>query len=173
MSITSHDPFLPQVFCSLHPEYIWKLTEDNENRQLHWAENKNTFVLVWCEGGNETQGFPPARNRLSSSATIQASRQGHLFLCVDCPKFHRKQGFWRSSSTRPKDLGKVRWLLLSSRPPSRNQIVYLTCKISKDKEIDNRQPHLCVIHACSHPNPQEAGARGLPGVSLGYIETLS
>lgn len=173
MSITSRDPFLPQVFCSLNPEYIWKLTEDNENRQLHWVENKNTFVLVWCGGGNETQGFPPAKNRLWFSATIQASTHGYYFFVLIALNVTGSKGFEGAPPLGPKDLGKVGCLLLSSRPPSWNQIVYLTCKVSKDKEIDNRQPQLCVMRAYSHPNPQEAGARGVPGVSLGYIETLS
>lgn len=128
---------------------------------------------MWCGVRNETQGFPPAKNRLSSSATIQASTHGYYFFVLIALNCTGSRGFEGPPPLGPKDLGKVGVTPAKFQTTKQKQSVYLTCKISKDKEIDNRQSQLCVMQACSHPDPQEAGARGVPGVSLGDIETLS
>lgn len=101
-SIISCDPFLTQVFCSLNPGYILKLTEDNENRRLHSVENKTPLCM--CGVGVEMKPGASYLLRTGNNPQLpsQASTQSYSFFGVDCPIIHRSQGFWQSSSPGPK-----------------------------------------------------------------------
>lgn len=108
MRSSSGDSFLAQVFCSPSPEYILKLTEDNENRQFHSVENKTPLCMCAVWVGMKPRASHMLLRMAYRPQLPQAQHKTYYFLCVDCPNIHRVEtGSQGTSSPRPKDRDKV------------------------------------------------------------------